>query len=81
MVEISDGLYLATWRKCSCALTLGPRQTADKMDVEIVVVGGRECENFPHCWFPVELACTEADLLMSENAVDAKYELLQEQYD
>lgn len=76
VTQLADGLFLATWNGCNCSLTFEPRsKKKDETDVEMVVVGGRTCENFPNCFFPIEVARIEAEIILDANAIEPKYEM------
>ena len=58
---------------CTCVFTFG----LDAKDGTVVIVGGRQCEHFPNCFFPLKLAEEAAQEEFDRDAVTPLFELIE----
>lgn len=66
----SDEFVMAMDSGCTCVFTFGLDKTG-----EVAVVGGRQCDIFPNCFFPLHLATEAAQEEFDRDCVTPTYEL------
>jgi hypothetical protein len=62
---------LASDAGCTCVFTIG----IDPRSGEVIVVGGRQCDEWPDCQFPLHLAMDAAQEEFDRTAVEPKFNL------
>ena len=71
--RIADDMVMATEQGCTCVFTFG----VDPRNGEAIVVGGRNCERWPACRFPVHTAMDLAQEEFDRDSVRPNYKLLE----
>ena len=69
----AEDLILISHDRCTCVFTF----SIDPRDGETVVVGGRNCDKWPACQFPIHLAMRLAQMEFDRDAITPTFELIE----
>lgn len=71
--RIADDMVMVTRHECTCVFTFDINQNTG----EVFVIGGRNCDKWPMCQFPIHLAMDIAQDEFDREMVKPNYQMLE----